>query len=142
MPGLQSSLPCLTNLSARSIAVSTPCQAYSPTAARNSGALALSPTNPPLDSVQRGITGRCFAVDSANEFNFSIQLFYANEPYPPVMVVIGNYFRAGQLPALTDDAKAEIAKHAEQQLEGVYAVRVVDAKMGNVQGIELILTKR
>jgi transposase-like protein len=59
-----------------------------------------------------------------------------------VVVVIGNYFRAGQLPALTDDAKAEIAKHAEQQLENVYAVRVVDAKMGNVQGIELMLTKR
>jgi hypothetical protein len=98
----------------------------------------------------QGYTMRYFKHDTgvqvigyerATSFGFSIQPLYANATDPPLMITIGNYFPAGQYPSLTEATKVDITEKAQKQLEGAYVVRVGAPKWGNVEGIEMIISK-
>jgi hypothetical protein len=80
--------------------------------------------------------------DPATGFGFSIQPLYDNDVDPPFMVIIGNYFPAGQLSALTDELKSDMIQQAEKHLEGAYTVQVGQPpNMNDMQGIEFVLSK-
>jgi hypothetical protein len=80
--------------------------------------------------------------DPATGFGFSIQPLYENDFDPPYMVIVGNYFPAGQLPELTDEAKRDMIQKAEKHLGGAYSLHVGQPPdMNDIQGIEFVLNK-
>ena len=74
-------------------------------------------------------------------FAFSIQPFYSNATDPPIMVVIGNYFPAGQLPAMTEKLKKDTEAVARQAFGTNYDVKLNYKQMGNIDALELMLSK-
>jgi hypothetical protein len=80
--------------------------------------------------------------DPATGFGFSIQPLYENDIDPPFMVIVGNYFPAGQMPALTDEVKIDMIQQAEKHLGGAYTVQVGQPPdMNDIQGFEFVLSK-
>jgi hypothetical protein len=57
------------------------------------------------------------------------------------MVIIGNYFPIGALPAMTEDMKRSMEFSARQDLGSTYSVRLKHSKMEKHEVIELFLTK-
>jgi hypothetical protein len=81
--------------------------------------------------------------DPATGFGFSIQPLYENDVDPPFKVIVGNYFPASQLPALTDEAKGNMIQQAEKHLEGAYTVIIGQPSgMKNIEGIEFVISKK
>ena len=88
------------------------------------------------------ITGtQVIGYEPATGFGFSLQPLFANDTDPPTMLTIGNYFKSGQLPPMTEQLRKDTEAFAQDALGPTYSVRLNSTIMGTVDVIEFLVSR-
>ena len=78
------------------------------------------------------------AFDPGTGMGVSTQPLYSSDAAkPPQMLVLGRYYPAGKLGAITEERKAELQSVVQADLGDDYTVTVVPLSQPSLEGVEL-----